>query len=273
MTFEAPANTSVVIGNYDPASTETQNISVEVTTDAGYYFDENDPAFDADVWTVTPNEDGTETATTSVELTNAPCASVTPVAITITPTVCTDGTAVVGTATYPTTEGVTYTSNYDPAVEGAQTATVTATLMDGYSWGDLSTSGYTATNASVATYSTTVVNIPCESVVVPPETPGITPPPSTPAPTTLPVTPGTPAMPGASATPAVSPTTAPASPTTAPVSPSDPTSTATTASVSGLPSTGAGPAEGITAMMLVATAGFVLVIAGGLRRRRNESVS
>ncbi|MGC4108739.1 MAG: hypothetical protein QM753_20645 [Thermomicrobiales bacterium] len=115
----------------------------------------------------TENDNGT--ASFSVTLDEVNCTPVIPVAPATTDGSCLGGEWTAPTVTPATTTGIVYTGGTVDLVTGAYT--VTATLLDGNSWGTLPT-GWTRVSNSVATFSGTVVLNHCTPVV--PVAPAIT---------------------------------------------------------------------------------------------------
>lgn len=114
-------------------------------------------------WMVDPNNPGI--ATYEVVLENIQCTPVVPVNPEVTPAVCETGKVVDPSYKLPTTPGVTYTSEGEAKAGGK--VIVTATLEEGYAWGELP-EGWTKVNPATATYEITFAGISCEQPATPP---------------------------------------------------------------------------------------------------------
>src|SRR5699024_412866 len=82
------------------------------------------------------------TATYTVEFDDVHCQVTVPVAPEVSNAVCTDGVLTDPSVTPVATRGVTYDLDEDDVVNGGSVE-ITATIMDGFAWGDLSDSGWT----------------------------------------------------------------------------------------------------------------------------------
>ena len=95
------------------------------------------------------------TATYTVTFDDVSCSAVLPDSLLRVPAVCTaDGAVIASLVDLPTTPGITYSVAIDPA--NATNATVTATVGQGYGWGDPMTEGWTTTGPTTATHSVDV---------------------------------------------------------------------------------------------------------------------
>ncbi len=116
-------------------------------------------------WTKTSDT----TATYTVTFDDVSCSAVLPDSLLRVPAVCTaDGAVIASLVDLPTTPGITYSVAIDP--NDATSATVTATVGQGYGWGDPMTEGWTTTGPTTATHSVTLEMVDCvaSSPPVPP---------------------------------------------------------------------------------------------------------
>ncbi|MGB3305180.1 MAG: hypothetical protein WBA63_03280 [Thermomicrobiales bacterium] len=106
----------------------------------------------------TAGENGT--ATFTVQLDNVECTPVVPVDPEVTQVVCTQGALTTPDVVPATTEGISYTFNQDDVVNGG-TVVVTATLLDGFGWGDMP-EGWTEGEGGTATFTVQLDLVDCE---------------------------------------------------------------------------------------------------------------
>lgn len=111
----------------------------------------------------------TTTATFTVDLADIDCTPVIPVAPSITNAVCVGGGLTNPSLTTPVTEGITYSFDQADVVNGG-TVVVTATLDNGFAWGEMP-EGWTETSATTATFTVELDDVQCTPVV--PVTPEI----------------------------------------------------------------------------------------------------
>lgn len=112
-------------------------------------------------WRINPENAAEATYSGTVEL--RPCVPVVPVAPTVTGNVCVDGAYTEPELVLATTpDGIAYTVVQEIDDNGEYT--VTATLNDGYTWGEL-VEGWERSSDTVATYTGSVVLTPCDIVI------------------------------------------------------------------------------------------------------------
>ena len=105
----------------------------------------------------TEGENGT--ATFTVHLDNVECTPVVPVDPDVTQVVCTLGELTTPAVVPATTEGISYSFNPDDVVNGG-TVVVTATLLDGFGWGDMP-DGWTEGEGGTATFTVQLDLVDC----------------------------------------------------------------------------------------------------------------
>ena len=108
------------------------------------------------------------TATATITLEDIKCTPVVPGMPEVTPAVCEEGKVVDPSVVVPTTPGVTYTTSGEAKAGGKMT--ITATIGDGYEWGELP-AGWTKVDPTTATYEITFAGITCETPPVVTELP------------------------------------------------------------------------------------------------------
>ncbi len=128
-------------GPYEPGAT----VVVTATLGDGHAWAEETTAG----WEKT----GPTTATYAVTFDDDPCIPASPVPPTVTQSQCPDGTVTRPTLTLPSTTGLAYSASPAGPYSGGDSVTVTASLADGYAWGELA-AGWT-THSPTATYEVT----------------------------------------------------------------------------------------------------------------------
>ena len=103
-------------------------------------------------------------ATFTIRFQDVECRPATPVAPTVTDASCVNGEVTVPTLELATTEGITYTASPGAPYSPGQSVTVTATLADGFEWGQL-TRSWTELTPTTATYVVTFAPATCTEVV------------------------------------------------------------------------------------------------------------
>jgi hypothetical protein len=198
-----------------------------------------------DGWVVT-----TADATYTIHLDDTTCTTANPADPAVTESTCENGTAGLPAITLPAdTEAITYTMTGDVVSGG--TVTITATLKDGYAWGNTGLAGWSFSEG-IATFATSLAAAPDCATPVPTQTQtpgGNTPPPSTPI---------------------VSVHTSPPS---TPIASVDTPPTTSAAPVTSLPNTGAGDrgssvwSQAIVIFMILALG---LIVLAGWQRSRSQ---
>ncbi|WP_125777900.1 InlB B-repeat-containing protein [Antribacter gilvus] len=103
-------------------------------------------------------------ATFEVTFDEVECAEVMPVAPTVTQAVCVAGELTAPTIAFATTEGITYTVDVEGPYAPGQTVTVTATLADGFAWGEMP-AGWVEISPTEAEFEVTFDEVACVEVM------------------------------------------------------------------------------------------------------------
>ncbi len=105
------------------------------------------------------------TALFGVKFDEVSCTPVSPVTPAITQASCVNGTVVAPSISLPVTTGIIYRVDPPGPYEGSEdtTVTVTATLVDGYEWGDLP-EGWEGADTATATLEVTLIGTTCDEV-------------------------------------------------------------------------------------------------------------
>ncbi|MCF4122461.1 hypothetical protein L1785_15895, partial [Antribacter sp. KLBMP9083] len=146
-------------GPYAPG----QTVTVTATLEDGFSWGTMPAGWTQESFTV---------ATFELTFDEVECEEVMPVNPTVTQAVCVGGVVTAPTLVLATTTGITYTVAPAGPYTAGQTVTVTATLADGFAWGDMP-AGWTQQSPTVATSSVTFDNVVC--IVVSPQSPVLKP--------------------------------------------------------------------------------------------------
>ncbi len=156
-TLTVPSGTGLVYTtSAPPPYASGQTVVLSATVQEGYGWDTARPAgwvFQNDVL-----------ATFTVRFQDVECRPATPVAPTVTDASCVNGEVTVPTLELATTDGITYTASPGAPYSPGQSVTVTATLADGFEWGQLARS-WTELTPTTATYVVTFAPATCAEVV------------------------------------------------------------------------------------------------------------
>ena len=156
-TLTVPSGTGLVYTtSAPPPYASGQTVVLSATVQEGYGWGTARPAgwvFQNDVL-----------ATFTIRFQDVECRPATPVAPTVTDASCVNGELTVPTLELATTDGITYTASSAAPYSPGQSVTVTATLADGFEWGQLARS-WTELTPTTATYVVTFAPATCAEVV------------------------------------------------------------------------------------------------------------